>query len=93
MAKARKTTRKAAAKRPAKRAKRATAKLKKGRTVAKVKAKSKRAKAPKQGVLAGAVQTVTDAFGLHNRLAGRNPSKTETLPALWKALDATPFAV
>jgi hypothetical protein len=71
MAKARKTTRKAAAKRPAKRAKRATAKLK-GRTVAKVKAKSKRAKAPKQGVLAGAVQTVTDAFGLHNRLAGRN---------------------
>jgi hypothetical protein len=71
MAKARKTTRKAAAKRPAKRAKRATAKLK-GRKVAKVKAKSKRAKAPKQGVLAGAVQTVTDAFGLHNRLAGRN---------------------
>ena len=37
-----------------------------------MKAKSKRAKAPKQGVLAGAVQTVTDAIGLHNRLAGRN---------------------
>ena len=71
MAKARKKARKVAAKRPAKKAKRATAKLK-GRKVAKVKAKSKRAKPPKQGVLAGAVQTVTEAMGLQNRLEGRN---------------------
>jgi hypothetical protein len=73
MAKSRKKARKAAAKRPAKKARRSTAKLK-GRKVAKAKskAKPKRAKAPKQGVIASAVQTVTDAIGLHNRMAGRN---------------------
>ena len=73
MAKARKKTRKAAAKRPAKKAKRTTAKLK-GRKVAKAKARSKprRGKAPKQGAIASAVQTVTDALGLHKRLTGRN---------------------
>jgi hypothetical protein len=73
MAKARKKARKTVAKRSAKKIKRTTAKLK-GRKVSKVKAKSKpkRAKAPKQGALASAVQTVTDAIGLHNRLAGRN---------------------
>jgi hypothetical protein len=71
MVKARKKARKAAAKRPAKTTKRTTAKLK-GRKVAKAKAKSKRAKVPKQGVIAGAVQTVTETIGLHNRLAGRN---------------------
>ena len=76
MAKARKKVRKAASKRPAKKAKRATAKRStaklKGRKVAKAKAKSRRAKAPKQGVIAGAVQTVTDALGLHKRLGGHN---------------------
>ena len=71
MAKARKKARKTVAKRSAKKTKRTTAKLK-GRKVAKVKTKSKRAKAPKQGVIAGAVQTVTETIGLHNRLAGRN---------------------
>ena len=71
MAKARKKARKAAAKRPAKKAKRTTAKLK-GRKVARAKAKSRRAKAPKPGVIAGAVQTVTDALGLHKRLGGHN---------------------
>ena len=66
MAKARKKTRKAAAKRPAKKLK--------GRKVAKAKGKSKpkRAKARKQGGLAGAVQAVTETLGLHKRLAGPN---------------------
>ena len=71
MAKARKKARKTVAKRSAKKTKRITAKLK-GRKVAKPKSKPKRAKAPKQGVIASAVQTVTDAIGLHKRLAGRN---------------------
>jgi hypothetical protein len=74
MAKARKKARKAAAKRPAKKARRTTARRTtaklKGRKVAKPKAK--RAKARKQGAIASAVQTVTETFGLHNRLAGRN---------------------
>jgi hypothetical protein len=74
MAKARKTARSAAAKRPAKKAKRSTARRStaklKGRKAAKPKAK--RTKARKQGVIASAVQTVTDAIGLHNRLGGRN---------------------
>jgi hypothetical protein len=69
MAKARKKARKAAARRSAKKAKRTTVKLK-GRKVAK--AKAKRAKARKPGAIASAVQTVTETFGLHNRLAGRN---------------------
>jgi hypothetical protein len=68
MAKARKKARTAAARRPAK-TRRTTANLK-GRKVAKPKAK--RAKARKQGAIASAVQTVTEAIGLHNRLAGRN---------------------
>ena len=73
MAKSRKKARKAAAKRPAKKARRGTAKPK-GRKVTKArsKAKPKRAKAPKQGVIAGTVQTVTDAIGLRSRMAGRN---------------------
>jgi hypothetical protein len=70
MAKARKKVRKAAVKRPAKKVKRSsTAKLK-GRKVAKPKAK--RSKPRKQGAIASAVQTVTDALGLHKRLGGRN---------------------
>jgi hypothetical protein len=68
MAKARKKTRKPAAKRAAKKAK--TAKLK-GRKV--VKRKAKRAAPPKkQGIIASAVQTVTDTLGLRRKLEGPN---------------------
>jgi hypothetical protein len=70
MAKARKKTRKPAAKRRAKKAKRKTVKLK-GRKV--VKRKAKRAAPPKQqGVISSAVQTVTEAMGLRSKLEGRN---------------------
>lgn len=70
MAKARKKVRKSAAKRPAKKVKRSsTAKLK-GRKVAKPKAK--RTKPRKQGAIASAVQTVTEAIGLHNRLGSQH---------------------
>jgi len=71
MAKARKKARKTVAKRPAKKTRLTTAKLK-GRKVAKAKSKSGRAKPKKQGAIASAVQAVTDAIGLHNRTAGRN---------------------
>ena len=76
MAKARKKARKSVPRRSAKKTRRTAAKLK-GRKVAKGKANRKagskpRTKAPKQGVIAGAVQTVTETLGLHNRLAGRN---------------------
>lgn len=71
MAKARKKTRKAAARRPAKKT-RSAAVRRKSRKVAKTRAKSKRAKPQKQGVISGAVQTVTDTLGLHGRLAGHN---------------------
>jgi hypothetical protein len=70
MAKARKKTRKPAAKRGAKKAKRKTVKLK-GRKVAKRKAK--RAAPPKkQGVLASAVDTVAEALDLRRKLEGHN---------------------
>ena len=82
MAKARKKTRKAAAKRPAKKAKRKTTAKLKGRKVAKVESEVQaRQGAESKACIAGAVQTVTDAFGLHNRLAAVTPSKTETFPA------------
>ncbi|MEA2982649.1 MAG: hypothetical protein QOF09_4472 [Alphaproteobacteria bacterium] len=75
MAKARKKARKSVPRRSTKKTRRTAAKLK-GRKVANRKtrkARSKpRTKAPKQGVIAGAVQTVTETLGLHNRLAGRN---------------------
>ena len=73
MAKARKKTRKAAARRSAGKTMRTRAKLK-GRKVARMKAKSrpKRTQRSKPGIIAGAVQTVTETIGLHNRLAGRN---------------------
>jgi hypothetical protein len=74
MAKARKKTRKPAAKRAAKKAKRTAAKRKtvklKGRKV--VKRKAKRAPPKKQGVIAGAVQAVTDTLGLRTKLEGPN---------------------
>jgi hypothetical protein len=70
MAKARKKSRKAVAKRSVKKARRSTTAKLKGRKVAK--AKAKRATKPKQGMIAGAVQAVTDAVGLHRRLGGRN---------------------
>jgi hypothetical protein len=75
MAKARKKTRKPAAKRAAKKAKRTAAKRKtvklKGRKV--VKRKAKRAAPPKkQGIIASAVQTVTDTLGLRRKLEGPN---------------------
>lgn len=70
MAKARKKTRKPAAKRGAKKAKRKTVK-RKGRKVAKRKAR--RAAPPKkQGIVASAVQTVTDTLGLRRKLEGPN---------------------
>jgi hypothetical protein len=68
MAKRRKTARKSAAKRPAKRRGTRTAKLK-GRKVA----KPRRAKARKRkGMLAGALDAVREAAGLRSRLEGRN---------------------
>ena len=74
MAKARKKTRKPAAKRAAKKArrktKRKTVKLK-GRKV--VKRKAKRAAPPKQqGVIASAVETVSEAMSLRRKLEGPN---------------------
>ena len=71
MAKARKKARKTRAKRPAKKRPAHHGKLK-GRKVAKAKSKSGAPRPKKQGVIASAVQAVTDAIGLHNRLAGRN---------------------
>ena len=71
MAKSRKKARKPAAKKT----KRVAAK-RKGRKVSKPKTKAKRAKAPKQGAISSAVQTVTDAIrdvgGLRGRLSGQN---------------------
>jgi hypothetical protein len=70
MAKARKKARKPAAKRAAKKAKRKTVKLKARKAV---KRKAKRAAPPKkQGIIASAVQTVTDTLGLRRKLEGRN---------------------
>jgi hypothetical protein len=70
MAKARKKVRKPAAKRAAKKARRKTVKPK-ARKVAKRKAK--RAAPPnKQGVIASAVQTVTDTLDLRRKLEGPN---------------------
>jgi hypothetical protein len=68
MAKARKKTRKAVAKRPAKKATR-TAKLK-GRKVA-GKPKARRAK-KKQGLVASAVEAIGEAVRLRTRLGGHN---------------------
>ena len=70
MAKARKKTRKPAAKRAAKKAKRKTVKLK-GRKI--VKRKAKRAAPPKQqGVIASAVETVSETMSLRRKLEGPN---------------------
>jgi hypothetical protein len=66
MAKSRKTARKTAAKRPAKKTTR-TAKLK-GRKVAKPRAR----RAKKQGMVASAVQAIGDAVRLRTRLGGHN---------------------
>ena len=70
MAKARKKTRKPAAKRAAKKAKRTTMK-RKGRKA--VKRKAKRAAPPKQqGVVASTVDTVAEAMELRRKLEGPN---------------------
>ena len=73
MAKARKKARKTV-ETPAKKTA-TTAKLK-GRKVAKAKSKSGRAK-PRSKAPSPARATVTDAIGLHNRMAGVTPSKIE----------------
>jgi len=70
MAKARKKTRKPAAKKARRKTKRKTVKLK-GRKV--VKRKAKRAAPPKQqGVIASAVETVSEAMSLRRKLEGPN---------------------
>ena len=71
MAKARKKARKPAAKRGVKKTKRKTAKLK-GRKVAKRKAKKRAAPPKQQGVIASAVETVTDTLSLRRKLEGPN---------------------
>jgi hypothetical protein len=67
MAKARKKARKTVAKRPAKKTRLTTAKLK-GRKVTKAKARP----AKKQGMVASAVQAIGDAVRLRTRLGGHN---------------------
>jgi hypothetical protein len=69
MAKARKKTRKPAAKRGAKKAKRKTVK-RKGRKV--VRRKAKRAAPKQQGIIANAVDTVAEALNLRRKLEGHN---------------------
>ena len=71
MAKARKKTRKPAAKRAAKKVKLKTVKLK-GRKVAKRKAKRAAPPKKKQGIIANAVDTVAEALSLRRKLEGHN---------------------
>ena len=71
MAKTRKKAGKAAAKRPAKKAKGVTTAKLKGRKVAKRKAK-RAAPRKKQGIISSAVQSVTETLGLRTKLEGRN---------------------
>jgi hypothetical protein len=70
MAKARRKTRKPAAKRGAKKARRKTAKLK-GRKVAKRRAR-RAAPRKKQGVISSAMDAVTETLGLRRKLEGPN---------------------